>query len=90
MTSRNFSATPLTVVARIEPPPTFCSQGTRSIWAPEQRTCSQPPGVFGAVHDAHAASYADRVVFLGDGDVVDEMREPTADSVLDHLKFLEG
>jgi putative ABC transport system ATP-binding protein len=41
-------------------------------------------------HDAHAAAYADRVVFLGDGDVVDEMREPTADSVLDHLKSLEG
>ena len=28
-------------------------------------------------HDAHAASYADRVVFLADGNVVDEMREPT-------------
>ena len=27
-------------------------------------------------HDANAASYADRVVFLADGNVVDEMREP--------------
>ncbi len=41
-------------------------------------------------HDANAARYADRVVFLADGNVVDEMREPTADRVLDRLKSLEG
>jgi len=41
-------------------------------------------------HDANAASYADRVVFLADGRVVDEMREPTADRVLDRLKSLES
>jgi putative ABC transport system ATP-binding protein len=41
-------------------------------------------------HDAHAASFADRVVFLADGNVVDEMRGPTTDSVLDRLKLLEG
>jgi len=41
-------------------------------------------------HDAHAAAFADRVVFLADGNVVDEMRDPTADKVLDHLKSLEG
>jgi putative ABC transport system ATP-binding protein len=41
-------------------------------------------------HDAHAASFADRVVFLADGDVVSEMRGPSAESVLDHLKSLEG
>ena len=41
-------------------------------------------------HDANAAGYADRVVFLADGHVVDEMREPTADRVLDRLKSLEG
>jgi putative ABC transport system ATP-binding protein len=40
-------------------------------------------------HDATAAAYADRVVFLADGRVVDEMREPTADRVLDRLKSLE-
>jgi putative ABC transport system ATP-binding protein len=40
-------------------------------------------------HDASAAAYADRVVFLADGRVVDEMREPTADRVLDRLKSLE-
>jgi putative ABC transport system ATP-binding protein len=40
-------------------------------------------------HDATAASFADRIVFLADGLVVDEMREPTADRVLDRLKSLE-
>jgi putative ABC transport system ATP-binding protein len=41
-------------------------------------------------HDASAAGYADRVVFLADGLIVDEMRAPTAASVLDRLKSLEG
>jgi len=41
-------------------------------------------------HDASAASFADRIVFLGDGKVVDEMLEPTTDRVLDRLKSLEG
>jgi putative ABC transport system ATP-binding protein len=40
-------------------------------------------------HDANAASHADRVVFLADGHVVDEMRDPTADRVLDRIKSLE-
>jgi putative ABC transport system ATP-binding protein len=37
-------------------------------------------------HDPVAASYADRIVFLADGRVVDEMLEPTADRVLDRMK----
>jgi putative ABC transport system ATP-binding protein len=40
-------------------------------------------------HDAKAASFADRAVFLGDGRVVDEMAAPTADGILDRLKSLE-
>jgi putative ABC transport system ATP-binding protein len=40
-------------------------------------------------HDATAASRADRVVFLGDGLVVDEMRSPSAEGILDRLKLLE-
>jgi putative ABC transport system ATP-binding protein len=40
-------------------------------------------------HDATAASYADRVVFLADGRIVDEMLAPTSDGVLDRLKSLE-
>jgi putative ABC transport system ATP-binding protein len=37
-------------------------------------------------HDPVAASYADRVVFLADGRIVDELASPTADSVLDRMK----
>lgn len=37
-------------------------------------------------HDPTAASYADRILFLADGVIVDEMREPTADRVLDRMK----
>ncbi len=37
-------------------------------------------------HDPQAASYADRVLFLADGQIVDEMHEPTADAVLDRMK----
>jgi putative ABC transport system ATP-binding protein len=40
-------------------------------------------------HDPHAASYADRVLFLDDGRIVDELRSPTADAVLDRMKRLE-
>ncbi len=39
-------------------------------------------------HDAKAASYADRVIFLADGHIVDELRSPTADRVLDYMKNL--
>jgi len=41
-------------------------------------------------HDAHAAAYADRVVFLADGNCVDEMHTPTAESILERLKSLEA
>jgi putative ABC transport system ATP-binding protein len=40
-------------------------------------------------HDATAASHADRIVFLGDGRIADEMRDPTPERVLDRLKSLE-
>ncbi|OLB74126.1 MAG: hypothetical protein AUI14_24465 [Actinobacteria bacterium 13_2_20CM_2_71_6] len=39
-------------------------------------------------HDPTAAAYADRVLFLADGHIVDEMLEPTADKVLDYMKRL--
>jgi putative ABC transport system ATP-binding protein len=40
-------------------------------------------------HDAVSAGYADRIVFLSDGLVVDEMHDPTAERILDRLKALE-
>ncbi|HEU5388603.1 MAG TPA: ABC transporter ATP-binding protein [Streptosporangiaceae bacterium] len=37
-------------------------------------------------HDPIAASYADRIVFLADGRIVDEMLQPTAGRVLERMK----
>ena len=39
-------------------------------------------------HDPVAASYADRAVFLADGQIVDELNDPTADSVFDRMRTL--
>ncbi|MFF8862842.1 MULTISPECIES: ABC transporter ATP-binding protein [unclassified Streptomyces] len=41
-------------------------------------------------HDPVAAAYADRVVFLADGRIVDEIHAPTADSVLDLMKQFDA
>jgi len=41
-------------------------------------------------HDPVAASYAERVVFLADGRIVDELAAPTAERVLDRMKGLGG
>jgi putative ABC transport system ATP-binding protein len=40
-------------------------------------------------HDPNAASYADRVIFLADGRIVDELKTPTAEQVLDRMKSLD-
>jgi putative ABC transport system ATP-binding protein len=39
-------------------------------------------------HDPVAAGYADHVLFLADGRIVDEMADPTSEKVLDRLKAL--
>jgi len=41
-------------------------------------------------HEPSAAAYADRVLFLVDGRIVDELPAPTAESVLDRMKGLDG
>jgi putative ABC transport system ATP-binding protein len=41
-------------------------------------------------HDARGAAFADRVVFLADGQVVGELHAPTADSILERMKELGG
>jgi putative ABC transport system ATP-binding protein len=39
-------------------------------------------------HDPSAATFADRVIFLADGHKVGDLDNPTADTVLDHIKRL--
>jgi putative ABC transport system ATP-binding protein len=41
-------------------------------------------------HDPHAASFANQVLFLADGQIVDEMADPTTDRVLDRMKRFEA
>jgi len=41
-------------------------------------------------HDPVAAGYADRVVFLADGRIVEELHEPTADTVLDRMRLFDA
>jgi putative ABC transport system ATP-binding protein len=40
-------------------------------------------------HDAAAASYADRVLFLADGRLVDELAQPTPERVLERMLHLD-
>jgi len=37
-------------------------------------------------HDPASAAYADKVLFLEDGKIVDHMEAPTAEKVLDRMK----
>ncbi|WP_129669656.1 ABC transporter ATP-binding protein [Phytoactinopolyspora endophytica] len=41
-------------------------------------------------HDPGAAAYADRVLFLADGQIVDEMLDPTAEKVLERMKNFDA
>jgi putative ABC transport system ATP-binding protein len=41
-------------------------------------------------HDPHAASYSNNVLFLADGQIIDEMPNPTTERVLDRMKQFEG
>ena len=41
-------------------------------------------------HDAGAASYADRVLFLADGRLVDQLSDPTAEAVLERMKAFDA
>ena len=41
-------------------------------------------------HEPTAASRADRVLFLADGRIVDQMEDPTPDSILDRMKTLRA
>ena len=41
-------------------------------------------------HDPAAACYADTIVFLSDGRIVDSMEQPTVTKILEHLKTLGG
>ncbi len=41
-------------------------------------------------HDPVAAAYTDRVIFLADGKVVDELRQPDREQVLEHMTRMDS
>lgn len=41
-------------------------------------------------HDPKAASYSDRVIFLADGQIVDELRKPTVEQILNTMSNIEA
>jgi putative ABC transport system ATP-binding protein len=41
-------------------------------------------------HDPNAASHADRIVFVADGQIVDEVRDPQADDVFERMRRLSS
>ena len=41
-------------------------------------------------HEPTAAAYADRVLFLADGQIVDELRDPTSDGVLARMRSFDA
>ena len=52
----------------------------RSCWLRSEREFDQT--IVMVTHDPIAASYSDRVLFLADGEVVDEIFEPTPELIL--------
>ena len=53
------------------------------------RDITQPAATV-RTHDPVAASYTDRILFLADGRIVDELREPDRESVLERMGRLQS
>ncbi len=56
------------------------------------QNCAQTLGqtIVMVTHDPNAASYADRVIFLSDGQVVGELLWPTPDTVMETMRYLDA
>jgi putative ABC transport system ATP-binding protein len=78
------------IVFADEPTGNLDSTASAEVLAFLRRTVSEfGQTVVMVTHDPVAAAYTDRVVFLADGKVVDELRAPTADSVLERMAALQ-
>jgi putative ABC transport system ATP-binding protein len=78
------------VVFADEPTGNLDSASTEEVLAFLRRSVDQfAQTIIMVTHDAHAASRADRILFLADGRIVEEMAAPTADAVLDRMKHLD-
>ena len=66
------------------------NSGTEVLKLLRDAATEQKQTILMVTHDAHAASYADRVVFLKDGMIAGEMLNPTHDAVLQAMGQWEG
>ena len=81
------------IVLADEPTGNLDSKSGREVLALLRRSCDEySQTIVMVTHDPKAASYADRIVFLKDGQIVDEMRlteEADAGAILERLGTLE-
>jgi putative ABC transport system ATP-binding protein len=88
--ARALAARP-TIIFADEPTGNLDSHSSGEVLALLQRSVKEMGQTIVMVtHDASAASYADRIVFLSDGEVTDEMRDPTQAAVLERMAHLES
>jgi putative ABC transport system ATP-binding protein len=79
------------VVFADEPTGNLDSASGRQILALLRRTVDElGQTIVMVTHDANAAAVADRVLFLADGRLVDQLEHPSVDQILDELKELSG
>ena len=72
-----------------EPTGNLDSNSTQEVLGFLKRSVSEfGQSVVMVTHDPHGAAFADRVVFLADGNIVDELHGPTADSILERMRTL--
>jgi len=87
--ARALASRPLIVFAD-EPTGNLDSRSGAEVLALLRRTVDEfGQTIVMVTHDPGAAAHADRVVFIGDGRVVDDLRSPTAESVLDRMRAVD-
>ncbi|HEY5420587.1 MAG TPA: ABC transporter ATP-binding protein, partial [Marmoricola sp.] len=80
-----------TIVFADEPTGNLDSQSGAEVLGLLRRTVDEfGQTIVMVTHDPVAAAHTDRIVFLGDGRVVGEMREPTRERVLEQMAALDA
>jgi putative ABC transport system ATP-binding protein len=64
--------------------------GAEMLWFMRRAVDEMGQTIVMVTHDPVAAGYADAVVFLADGRIVDQMADPTAERVLERMKAFGG
>ena len=77
------------LISQTSPPATYDSNASAEMLSfLRQSVTDFGQSIVMVTHDVHGAAYAERVVFLADGQVVGDLADPTADSVLEQMKLL--